>query len=55
MIPLLGNVVENKKISTYESFTQDRLCKMHTSFRSCFTNDVAEVELVKTVGANPRN
>ena len=44
MIPLLGNVVENKKITTYESFTQDRLCKMHTRFRSCSHQpSVAEV------------
>ena len=46
MIPLLGNIVENKKFTTYESFTQDRLCKMHTRFRSCsHQRSVEEVDV----------
>ena len=38
MIPLLGNVVENKKNRAYVAITQDHLWRLHTRFRSCLTN-----------------
>ena len=55
MIPLLGNEVENKKIRpTIQSpkiIHED--CIQGLGHGS--PTDVAEVELVKTVGADPRN
>src|ERR1044071_5312456 len=39
MIPLFGNVVENKKFRAYESRSQDHPRKIAYMFRSLLTND----------------
>ena len=55
MIPLLGNAVENKKIGLRRNHPRSSMKIASKVLGHGSPTDVAEVELVKSVGADPRS